>query len=75
MLQIVRYGNRKLYNKNESKYLTLTALRDKIKAGGEIKVTDHKTGADITPKVLASVITTLNLDTQKLSKIIKGELQ
>lgn len=74
MLQIVRYGNRKLYNKNESKYLTLGALRDKIKAGGEVKVTDYKTGADITPKVLASVITIMDLDTQKLSNIIKGDI-
>lgn len=72
MIEITKYANRKLYNKSSSEYLTLSALRDKVKAGNEVKVTDHETGADITSKVLASVITTMGLDTKRLSQIIKG---
>lgn len=75
MIEVTKYGNRKLYSKTSSEYLTLGALRDKIKAGNEVKVTDHETGADITDKVLASVVTTMGLSTKRLSQIIKGELQ
>jgi polyhydroxyalkanoate synthesis regulator protein len=75
MLEIVRYRNRKLYNKNESKYLTLVSLRNKIKEGAEVKVTDYKTGTDITAKTLAAAVSTLNLNVAQLQKLIKGELQ
>jgi polyhydroxyalkanoate synthesis regulator protein len=75
MIQITRYSNRKLYSKTDSTYLTLEALRDKIKTGATVKVTDHKTGTDITAKVLAATVTTLNLEVAQLQKLIKGELQ
>ena len=73
MIEVTKYGNRKLYSKTDKKYLTLNALRDKVRTGTEVKVTDHKTGADVTAKTLAAIVSTLNLDTTKLSKIIKGE--
>ena len=72
MLQITRYSNRKLYSKTDSRYLTLETLRDKIKAGVVVSVTEHDTGADITAKVLASAISTMDIPVEKLQEIIKG---
>jgi len=73
MLELTKYENRKLYSKTDSKYLTLGTLRDKIRAGVVVKVTEHKTGADVTANVLKSVLTTMDISVNNLQKIIKGE--
>ena len=50
---IKRYSNRKLYDTQESRYVTLEEL---IRAGKEISVVDVSTGEDLTSVTLAQII-------------------
>jgi len=53
---IKRYANRKLYDPQQSQYVTLEELAEMIRAGREIAVTDATTGEDLTAMVLAQII-------------------
>jgi len=53
---IKRYSNRKLYDVQESRYVTLEELEEMIRAGKEISVVDATTGDDLTPVTLAQII-------------------
>jgi polyhydroxyalkanoate synthesis repressor PhaR len=56
MHTIRRYSNRKLYDLNESHYVTLLDLAVEIRKGDEVLVVDHATGQDITAQTLAQAI-------------------
>ena len=64
---IKRYENRKLYDKEAGRYVTLSDLAGLIAKGGEIRVLDQKTGEDLTSLVLAQVI--LELIKERASSI------
>jgi polyhydroxyalkanoate synthesis repressor PhaR len=53
---IKRYSNRKLYDTQESRYVTLEELEELIRAGKEISVVDVATGEDLTSVTLAQII-------------------
>ena len=53
---IKRYSNRKLYDTQESRYVTLDELEEIIRAGKEISVVDVSTGEDLTSVTLAQII-------------------
>src|SRR5215469_8741598 len=53
---IKRYSNRKLYDTQESRYVTLEKLEELIRAGKEISVVDVSTGEDLTSVTLAQII-------------------
>ncbi|GMV39355.1 MAG: hypothetical protein AMXMBFR64_10710 [Myxococcales bacterium] len=53
---IKRYANRKLYDLEESRYITLEEIATLIKDGVNIKVTDNNTNADLTALTLAQII-------------------
>lgn len=53
---IRRYGNRKLYDPEARRYVTLEELGALIAAGHEIRVADQKTGQDLTNPTLAQVL-------------------
>ncbi|ETW96813.1 MAG: hypothetical protein ETSY1_25135 [Candidatus Entotheonella factor] len=53
---IKRYSNRKLYDPQASRYVTLEELADMIRAGREISVADASTGEDLTSVILAQII-------------------
>jgi polyhydroxyalkanoate synthesis repressor PhaR len=53
---IRRYENRKLYDPDARKYVTLQDLARLVADGGEIRVVDQKTGQDLTTTVLAQVV-------------------
>jgi len=53
---IKRYSNRKLYDTQESRYVTLEELEELIRAGKEISVVDAATGEDLTSVTLAQII-------------------
>src|ERR1051326_7599025 len=64
VLDIRKYPNRRYYDSTRSKHVTLEEINSLIREGYEIRVTDSKTGEDITAKVLAQII--LELDSPKL---------
>jgi polyhydroxyalkanoate synthesis repressor PhaR len=53
---IKRYSNRKLYDTQESRYVTLEELEELIRSGKEISVVDVSTGEDLTSVTLAQII-------------------
>ncbi len=53
---IKRYPNRKLYDTEAKRYITLNEIADKIRVGEEIQVVDHETGEDLTTLVLSQII-------------------
>ncbi len=53
---IKRYPNRKLYDTESSAYVTLEDIAAMVKAGRELKIMDHKTGADITNVTMAQIV-------------------
>jgi polyhydroxyalkanoate synthesis repressor PhaR len=53
---IKKYGNRRLYDTGDSKYITLEELADRIRGGTDVRVVDAKTGEDLTQATLTQVI-------------------
>ena len=53
---IKRYANRKLYNTDTSRYITLKGISELIEAGHEIRVIDNETGEDITSVALSQIL-------------------
>lgn len=53
---IKRYGSRKLYDTEESRYVSLDEIAAWIRDGQEIKVVDNKTAADVTVPTLTQII-------------------
>lgn len=53
---IVRYANRKLYDKNSRKYVNLANLSEMIDNGVRFTVIDHRTQNDITRNTLINVL-------------------
>lgn len=56
MTIIKRYSNRKLYDSEAARYVTLDELGDRIHAGEEINVVDHESGADLTALTLMQIM-------------------
>lgn len=55
-LLIRKYGNRRLYRTDESRYATLTELTQLVHSDVPFRVMDQKSGQDITSTLLAQVI-------------------
>ena len=53
---IKRYANRKLYDTEASRYITLRDISDMVALGREIRVIDNATGQDISSLVLSQVL-------------------
>lgn len=53
---IKRYRNRKLYNTQSKRYITLEEIENLIKKREEVKVIDNQTGNDITGTTLSQII-------------------
>jgi polyhydroxyalkanoate synthesis repressor PhaR len=53
---IKRYSNRKLYDTQESRYVTLEEIEEMIRAGREIAVVDAASGEDLTSVTLTQII-------------------
>ena len=56
MILIKRYTNRKLYNTNIRKYVTLDEIANLLQLGEEVQVIDHPTGEDITTATLTQIL-------------------
>jgi polyhydroxyalkanoate synthesis repressor PhaR len=53
---VKRYGNRKLYDTSESRYVTLDEIGRWVKAGEEVKILENDTGEDLTAVTFAQII-------------------
>ncbi len=53
---IKRYANRKLYNTESSRYITLKGISELIREGKDIRVIDNESGDEITSIVLSQIL-------------------
>jgi len=56
VIQIVRYANRKFYNKDKAGYLSLLDLSELVYKGASVTVTCDRTGADLTTETLSRAL-------------------
>ena len=56
MTIVKKYSNRRLYDTEESRYITLDELTRKIRAGEDVRIVDAKTGDDLTQATLTQLI-------------------
>lgn len=75
---IKRYANRKLYDMELSRYVTVDEVAEQIKNGFSVKIIDNKSGDDITSNTLSQIIleaekkTRHKVNTSVLESIIKS---
>ncbi|MFO0945263.1 MAG: polyhydroxyalkanoate synthesis regulator DNA-binding domain-containing protein [Planctomycetota bacterium] len=55
-IQIRRYPNRRLYDRESRRYVTLAEIEALVKSGRMVEVRDSKTGEDITRTILTQII-------------------
>jgi polyhydroxyalkanoate synthesis repressor PhaR len=67
---IKRYANRKLYNTETSRYITLKGIADLLEADQEVKVIDNESGEDITSVTLSQIL----VDTERDGRSVPGNL-
>jgi polyhydroxyalkanoate synthesis repressor PhaR len=53
---IKKYGNRRLYDTGDSRYITLDELATKVRGGTDVRVIDAQTNEDLTQATLAQII-------------------
>lgn len=53
---VKKYSNRRLYDTEASRYVTLEDLAEKVKRGADVLVVDAKTGEDLTQGTLTQLI-------------------
>ena len=53
---VKRYSNRRLYDTDESRYVTLDEVAERIRGGEDVRFVDAPSGADITQTFLAQII-------------------
>ncbi len=53
---IKRYANRKLYDTEHSRYVTLEQISEMIRQGDDVKIVDNKSKEDLTSVTLAQII-------------------
>ena len=53
---VKRYANRKLYNTQTSRYITLKGIAELIDEGAEVRVIDNESGEDITSVALSQIL-------------------
>ena len=71
---IKRYANRKLYNTQTSRYITLKGIAELIEADEEVRVIDNETGEDITNVALSQILVDNERSNSTVSRTLLSEL-
>ena len=56
MRVIKRYTNRKLYDTEDSRYVTLEEIASMVKDGQDVQILDNRSGDDLTEVTLAQIL-------------------
>ena len=71
MVRIIkRYSNRKLYDTEDKRYITLEQIQQLVKDGQDIKVVENQTGEDLTTVTLSQIL--LEQEKRKEGKLPKS---
>ena len=68
---IKKYANRKLYDTQTSRYITLEGISRLVRDGHDIQVVDRDTGRDLTPLILSQIV----VSEEKLGEEDGGSIQ
>ena len=71
---IKRYANRKLYNTQTSRYITLKGIAELVDAGEEVRVIDNETGEDITSVTLSQILVDTEREGRTVSQTLLSDL-
>jgi polyhydroxyalkanoate synthesis repressor PhaR len=71
---VKRYANRKLYNTQTSRYITLKGIAELIEAGEEVTVIDNETGEDITSVALSQILVDSERSNRTVSRTLLSDL-
>lgn len=73
---IKRYANRKLYNTQTSRYITLKGIGELLEADEDVRVIDNETGEDITSVALSQILVDNEREGRAISRpLLSGLLQ
>jgi polyhydroxyalkanoate synthesis repressor PhaR len=67
---VKKYGNRRLYDTGDSKYVTLDELAAKIRSGADLRIVDAQTNEDLTQATLTQLV----LETGHAAKFLPVQL-
>jgi polyhydroxyalkanoate synthesis repressor PhaR len=67
---IKKYGNRRLYDTGDSRYVTLDELATKIRTGVDLRIVDAQTNEDLTQATLTQIV----LETGHAAKFLPVQL-
>ncbi len=67
---IKRYANRKLYNTETSRYITLKGIAELLEEGEDVQVIDNESGEDITGVTLSQIL----VDSERAHREVPGNL-
>jgi polyhydroxyalkanoate synthesis repressor PhaR len=67
---VKKYGNRRLYDTQDSRYVTLDELAAKIRTGTDMRIIDAQTGEDLTQGTLTQIV----LETGNAAKFLPVQL-
>jgi polyhydroxyalkanoate synthesis repressor PhaR len=67
---IKKYGNRRLYDTGDSRYITLEELAARIRAGNDVRIVDAQSGEDLTQATLVQLV----LETGNAAKFLPVQL-
>lgn len=67
---VKKYGNRRLYDTQDSRYVTLDELAAKIRTGTDMRIIDAQTGEDLTQATLTQIV----LETGNAAKFLPVQL-
>ena len=70
MRTIKRYSNRKLYDTEDKRYITLEQIAELVRDGQDIKVVENQTGEDLTTITLSQIL--LEQEKRKEGKLPKS---
>ena len=71
---IKRYANRKLYNTQTSRYITLKGISELLEGGDEVRVIDNETGEDITNIALSQILVDSEREGRKVPRSLLTDL-
>ena len=71
---IKRYANRKLYNTQTSRYITLKGIAELIEANEDVRVIDNETGEDITSVALSQILVDSEREGRTVSRTLLSDL-
>ena len=74
MVLIKRYANRKLYNTETSRYITLKGIAELIEQGADVRVVDNETGEDITSVALSQILVDNERAQSKVPRTLLSDL-